>query len=148
MYNEELKEELIGAVLNKVYVNRVKFDGFTLYDVDTLILETDKGNYKFTVEGDCCSTGYIDHLGIDRWLTKGFGKIEGVKDITLDLSDQDIANSSQESDCIYGVRIKTEHGRIHIEHRNSSNGYYGNDYRIEKIESIEPNLYMEVTESF
>lgn len=80
---------------------------------------------SFSVEGDCCSSSWIEHLELP-------GDIKGA--ILLSVEDsapitQDHEEHDQESggDCIsvYNTAFRTDRGDIVLEYRNSSNGFYG-----------------------
>lgn len=79
---------------------------------------------SFSVEGDCCSHSWIEHLEMP-------GDIVGATLLDVDDSapiTQDHAEHDGEyPECIsvYNTSFKTDRGEIVLEFRNSSNGYYG-----------------------
>lgn len=77
----------------------------------------------FGVEGDCCSSSWIEHLELP-------GDIVGATLLSVDDSapiTQDHDTHDECGDCIsvYNTSFKTDRGEIILEYRNSSNGYYG-----------------------
>lgn len=128
----EAREKMIGAIIKKVYVNQTKKGGFTLFDLSAFLLETDKGFFRVDVYGDCCSTGYIDHISLPY--TVDNRTIKSLREVKL---QGEFAPTAQEDDKVYGLVIELDSDQIFLEYRNSSNGYYGSDY---DIEEIEPNL--------
>jgi len=98
-------EQIIGQTLKSVYINQDKTD---------IIVECENGKfYPFVTDGDCCSETWIEHVTLP-WREE---KIEKVEEIDLG----DAMPTRQEHDCLYGISI----GSLHVEFRNSSNGYYG-----------------------
>lgn len=80
---------------------------------------------SFGVEGDCCSSSWIEHLETP-------GDIVGAKvlsfddsgPVTQDHPEHDEANGG-DSISVYNTVVSTDRGDIVMEYRNSSNGYYG-----------------------
>lgn len=140
------KDELIGAEVSKIYVNKVAKGGYTLFDLNSVLLETNKGNFVIEVYGDCCSTGYIDHIGLDVYSSDTSYVIEQISDVG-DISGE-FANTAQDSDAVYGLKIKFERGGLLLEYRNSSNGYYGSSYEIKRMLEPITEFWEELTESF
>lgn len=143
--NSGIKDKMIGAKLQKIYVNRVEKGGFTLFNIDSVLLETDQGLFKVYVYSECCSQGYIDHIGMPYYLGVGRRTITGFKDIEL---EGEFAPSSQEEDRVYGLIIELDQDKIFLEYRNSSNGYYGSDYQIEQVDLFIAEEWEEITDSF
>ena len=106
---------LVGHVIKHIYMNE-----------NNLKFETDKGNFVFTVNGDCCSSSYFyDFTGVEKLLNKEVKKVE---EIELDTKGKHEVNHDQLS--CYGFRFITEHpefGELSsvMSFRNDSNGYYG-----------------------
>jgi hypothetical protein len=80
---------------------------------------------RFSVEGDCCSHSWIEHLEMP-------GDIVGATLLSVDdsgpvVQDHDEHDEEQGGGCIsvYNTSFKTDRGEIILEYRNSSNGYYG-----------------------
>jgi hypothetical protein len=117
--NNGLKKlkELIGKKVRTIRMNE-----------DWLVFETDKGNYAFTVEGECCSHSYFyDFYGVKNLLQNG--EVLEVEEIELDVPDYTIKPENDEIEA-YGYRLTTEHeywGKKSsvFSFRNDSNGYYG-----------------------
>lgn len=116
-YGEGRFRDMIGRKLSTV----------TLNDDGAAVLFTfDEGpTARFDVEGDCCSTSWVEHLELP-------GNIKGatvlsVDDsvpITQDHSEHDEDNGG-DSIQVYNTVFRTDRGDIVLEYRNSSNGYYG-----------------------
>jgi hypothetical protein len=118
MYNgfEKLKE-LVGKKIQKIRM-----------DEDWLVFETDKGNYAFTVGGDCCSHSFFyDFYGVKNLLQNG--EVLEVEEIELDVPEYTIKPENDKIEA-YGYRLTTAHeywGKKSsvFSFRNDSNGYYG-----------------------
>jgi hypothetical protein len=82
-----------------------------------LRLDTDSGFKYFHAEGDCCSNSWFENVEI----LGTFGKVLSVEDLPMPPEEW------KEGECInfYGISIKMVSGRVDIDYRNSSNGYYG-----------------------
>lgn len=72
----------------------------------------------FTVDGDCCSQSWIEHLEMPN---------DVVGATLLDVEDVGMGEIDDPEYClqVYNTRFKTDRGEIVLEYRNSSNGYYG-----------------------
>lgn len=107
-------ESIVGAIVNRIAM-----------DEDTLVFDTDKGLFAFTVYGDCCSLSYFyDFYGVDKLL--GNGPVTEVHEVELDQSDVQQRDYTQ----AYGFSLVTEHPTWGAQtsvfsFRNDSNGYYG-----------------------
>lgn len=110
-------ENMIGKTLKAVTLGAAK-DRVTFDFADGF-------SRSFGVEGDCCSSSWIEHLELP-------GDIEGatllsVQDsapITQSHADHDEACGDSFIE-VYNTAFKTDRGEIVLEYRNSSNGYYG-----------------------
>lgn len=110
-------------ILNRP-LDRVEHDGRNV----TFWFEDGKG-VRYTVEGDCCSSSWIEHITIPSGIK---GKvITEVKDAPMNFAGYPVDDGVSESD-EYGEYIQVYHnafvtdaGEIILEYRNSSNGYYG-----------------------
>jgi len=124
-YNESLKKKIIGAKLRGVF--RI--------DTDALRIETDRGNIRVSVSGECCSSSiFYDYIvpeecygaeiiDFDDWDREG------------KVPDEMYVNKKAEEVCgednwysdylsIWDVIFKTKNGDVLLRHVNSSNGYY------------------------
>lgn len=72
----------------------------------------DGSKRAFGVEGDCCSSSWIEHLELTS---------EIIGATLLEVSDSGLGDSLK----VYNTRFITNRGEIVLEFRNSSNGYYG-----------------------
>jgi len=79
----------------------------------------DGGSQSFTVEGDCCSSSWIEHIEVPD-------RIAGAE-ITNVTEDMEEPGEVEGHEClkVYQTRFITSRGEIVLEYRNSSNGYYG-----------------------
>lgn len=141
------QESLVGAKIKKVYVNKTKVQGYTLFDVCAVLLDTSKGFYSISVGADCCSDGYIDHIELpyeyDMEMTGEITEVRAMPNIEAP------AASKQSVDKIYGLCIQLRKGGALIfEYRNSSNGYYGSYHTIAKVAAPDMDEWVELTESF
>lgn len=123
-------KDLIGTVVNKLYVN-----------IEYLKFETDKGNFVYTVVGDCCSCSFFyDFYGVENLLGR---KIKEVKEVELHPTDLFVIPDKGDCTAVYGFSITLEpkEGDFYGEStavfsfRNESNGYYGG--WIERVEDRE-----------
>lgn len=131
------EDKMIGAKIRKIYVNQTKKGGYTLFDLNAVLLDTDRGFYGIYVFGECCHDdydGYIGHIELD-------GRVEGKTIKAL----RDVEFSSRAA---YGLAIGLNRGQIFLEYRNSDNGYYGSDYGIEAVRNPDFGQWEELTESF
>lgn len=90
--------------------------------------ETDKGTVKITADGDCCSNSWFEHVDDD-------GIVGGLVTAVEDSGTPDgwVEPKADDHECLqfYFTTISTTKGRLFIEMRNSSNGYYGGHYNVE-----------------
>jgi hypothetical protein len=107
-------QAVVGAKVNRIAM-----------DEDTLVFDTDKGLFAFTVSGDCCSCSYFyDFYGVDKLLENG--PVTAVGEIELDQSEV----VQRECTVAYGFQLITENDKWGeqtsvFSFRNDSNGYYG-----------------------
>lgn len=125
-YHEPLKKKINGAKLHGVYRT----------GVDTLRIETDRGNIRFSVCGDCCSTSIFydfivpeecygaEIIDIDDWNRDS--KVPDEAYVTKKAEEVCGGEDNWYSEClsIWDVIIKTKNGDVLLRHVNSSNGYY------------------------
>lgn len=89
-------------------------------DDDIITFNFEDGSESYCVEGDCCSTSWIEHLTIPDNVQGS--KVISVEELTIG-EQQEINNYEYLQ--VYETRIRTNRGDIVLEYRNSSNGYYG-----------------------
>ena len=114
-----LKDDLVGRILKGVSLSE---------DKQTLTIDIDgAGEKRYGVEGNCCSSSWIEYLEIPDGVLGS--KVIEVEELSMDESDENKKHCDRckESDClqVYQTLIKTEKGTISLEYRNDSNGYYG-----------------------
>lgn len=110
-YYALLNAPAIGKVIQSIAIDD---------DRERLTIVTPEGeSIVWTVDGDCCSASWIEHLTIPD-------KIVGAE-ITDIRDGGTIEVPSQDHEClnVYFTTIRTNRGEIVVEYRNSSNGYYG-----------------------
>lgn len=108
-------KELIGVTITRLLVSD---------DKQYLKIETDKDSIYYGAEGDCCSNSWIESIEAPEMpqtivaVDEGDGvELKGVCN-----------NEGYEPDLLqqYKTVLRCAKGEsIHIEYRNSSNGYYG-----------------------
>lgn len=104
-------EELVGANIEKVGMD----DSF-------LKFWTDKGEFLYMVEGDCCSWSYFhDFVGVGKLIDNG--PVLSTREVSVECDDDGYLQA-------YGFEIVTEHPlwgeqTSVVSFRNESNGYYG-----------------------
>jgi hypothetical protein len=117
--------------LNIIFGSGHLFEGMLGRTIDTVALSADKAQIvfrfqdggedaMFEVEGDCCSTSWIEHLEVPN-------DVKGA--VLTDVANGDYVVGESESEYeevkVYSTSFKTTKGEIILEFRNSSNGYYG-----------------------
>lgn len=116
--------ELIGRVILSVSVND---------DQSIMVFDTDIGHVSYETEGDCCSeTWFSDVLNISNIIGVAVNKVE-----KIDLTDYNVEDgrTRQEYDEAYGYKLTTNKGTAEIIFRNSSNGYYGGEIYLYKVDT-------------
>lgn len=78
----------------------------------------DGSSVRFGVEGDCCSSSWIEHLEMPDDIAGQ--TITEVFDDRIEQQDQEYGLLQ-----VYHTRFRTPKGDIVLEYRNESNGYYG-----------------------
>lgn len=104
------------------------FDGMLNKKIASVVLEKSKDiltfNFDdntlqaFTVEGDCCSSSWVEHLDMPN-------DVEGATLLSIEeLGTEEVKDPEHECLLVYQVHFNTDRGTIALEFRNSSNGYY------------------------
>lgn len=110
-------KDMIGKKLASVSLNETK---------DRITFRFDDGSERaFGVEGDCCSSSWIEHLEMPGDVAGA--TLTAVTDsapITQDHAEHDDENGGDSIE-VYNTVFRTDRGDIVLEYRNSSNGYYG-----------------------
>ena len=117
-YPESDAKPLLGKVLDRVGVSADR-ERFTLHFAD--------GTSKaLGVEGECCSSSWIEHLEAPEDLRGAI--LVGVENSgRAPWDDHDCRKVRCEHDslAVYHTVFHTTRGDIILEYRNDSNGYYG-----------------------
>lgn len=105
---------------NKALIGK-KIKSFTTStgDIHAVLDMLDGRKFQYTVDGDCCSSTWIEHITIPP-------DIEGAT--LLEVRDSDPIEAFEEDHeylQVYHTTFVTDKGEIILEYRNSSNGYYG-----------------------
>ena len=141
-------KRLIGSRVKKIFLNE-----------DYLRFETDKGNFNFCVDGDCCSLSvFYDFFGVKKLLSGN--EIVGVSEVDLkptditqdEYGDDKDKKSYQESIQVYGYQIFTKDpvlGEVTsvLSFRNYSNGCYGGSLEDDKDGLVMPEIFDDVLET-
>lgn len=112
-------KELIGKKVLTVFMNNNK-DKFSIFFDDNTTA-------RFHVEGDCCSSSWIEHLTYPDDLKEA--EILDITEQTMEAREDPEYEYLQ----VYETRFRTTKGDIVLEYRNSSNGYYGGYLVLESI---------------
>ena len=105
---------------------------------------TDKGDYCFIAEGDCCSSSWIEHFENVAMLFDN--KIDEIQDITSFVDEEDITDECVQ---VYGIKfIVLGRGTAILEFRNGSNGYYGGWIEMVDEEDCKGEEFKPITEDF
>ena len=127
--------------IRHVFVNESKTKLFLQTENPTEI-------FQFNCEGDCCSSTWIEHLTIEGEV---FGQpivaVDHVKESEVFQAIGDSLDSTQLLD--YADAFRTPMGKLTVEYRNESNGYYSGslDYA-GKISSAVGEKIIQITEDF
>jgi hypothetical protein len=95
-------------------------------DRQALLFQTTEGDIKVSVDADCCSYTWVEHIELPAL---GFPAIVTAV-AELDLPEPEDKTSTFHNEYVdvlafYGCKITTDRGEIVIDYRNDSNGYYG-----------------------
>lgn len=139
-------KELEGKIVEKVFVDDKQH---------TLVFVTDTGEQiAYATEADCCSeTWFADIVGIEAILgykstsNNLFRKIREIQLLDMEWYPVEDGRSRQETDRAYGYRLWTPLGRTAIAFRNSSNGYYGGNISLCKVQ-IDTSKMKQITEDW
>ncbi len=119
---------LIGSKLIEVRVDRDY----------SLSLITDKGEFGFYADADCCSESWIEHFESpsEPEIILSFEEID-ISGVDFQYPEGRKENPG-EQECLqqYFYKITTEKASYLIEMRNSSNGYYGGWLRFSALKSL------------
>lgn len=119
--------------MNKHWTEIVK--GETLLGVsggsDTITLTTDKHVVTLRAYGDCCSSSWFEHC--DEVGAIGGQIVEFTNDPMPEGNFPD--NVGDEYFSYDFVTLRTTKGRVHIEMRNSSNGYYSGYIDVDVVDA-------------
>lgn len=118
--------DLKGETLKRVWMSS---------DRQELVFECASGSYKFVLDNDCCSDGWVEHFT----LPYSFGSGVEITEITEKSMDA-LIPTTQDVDLIYSYSFNLKSNKnifsrnqIHFEFRNSSNGYYGSSMDFEGV---------------
>lgn len=93
------------------------------HNSSTITLTTTNHEVVLSAEGDCCSHSWFEH--VDDFDAVGGEITEFTNDDPYHDEDRpDIVDRYDHMEYQF-MTLKTTKGRVHIEMRNSSNGYYG-----------------------
>lgn len=117
-----LKSVVVGkrGDKDKIPSGSSAYGGVFGQNVDTIAFVCEEGTWTFLADGDCCSQSYIDSVDGPK-----SGKILDVEQpewgdaIAKDETDDGLTQFYRTTLLIEGK------GRLDIEYRNESNGYYG-----------------------
>lgn len=110
--------ELWGASEMVEHLKGKHFKSANETDANTCI-ETDEGALSFVIEGECCSSSWVESIEVPHGVV-------GAEIVDVQVPELRCTNDElHECLRIYECRIKTTRGDVVIDFRNSSNGYYG-----------------------
>lgn len=94
-------------------------------------------HFIFEVEGDCCSSSWIESVDLETLKGSTLLDIEGIEMESewIYADSYKTENDHEEHDCLkyYSIKLKTSKGYVDIEFRNASNGYYGASCKLYKV---------------
>lgn len=89
-------------------------------DDSAILLETTDGDIAAQAEGDCCSITWIEDVSLPAL---GFpANVISAEVLNLPFPEEQPDYGETKA---YGFKVETDKGRLNIEYRNESNGYYG-----------------------
>lgn len=140
MYEDKDLTRMIGSTIKRIFMNE-----------EFLKFETDKGNFVYSVDGDCCSTSvFYDFYGVKKLFGKVVKSVESVELLESDRPKD--KKEYQESISVYGYRITTEDEKLGdvssvFSFRNYSNGYYGGSMGTSSDQEVKPEIFDDVIET-
>lgn len=105
-------------------------------DLYEIAFDTNWGEVKWKVEGDCCSSSWIESVDVLPGLVDSVRAIE-LEEIPFFEQGTGLVEAKsnlQEYHQFYGIEINTYNGTGVIDFRNSSNGYYGGWMNVSYVE--------------
>ena len=112
---DDVLEVLVGSTVQELLLSQ---------DATEMTFVTDKGDFSFYCDADCCSESWINHINFVDALLGGTVITTDAVDMHSALGVEPEA-TRQEVDQVLLHRVTTDKGVCVIEFRNSSNGYYG-----------------------
>lgn len=109
---------------------------------DDLYLMTDRGLYRLSPEGECCSHCYIQHVN-GAWALARGAVISSVENIELPPVPEEEANDVSD---VWGHRITTDKGNCSIEMRLDHNGYYGGSLDVSLVTAWPQGVHSDCAE--
>lgn len=94
---------------------------------DRFTIETDRGTFVVVAEGDCCSNSWFENID-DAGVVGGL--VTRVESSDPPSGFEMPEWSGPDYIACYFTTIMTSKGRLLLEMRNSSNGYYGGYYGV------------------
>lgn len=92
----------------------------------TVLLNTDKGNYILNWVGDCCANCFLANIsGTDNLLDATITEAEDAEWVMRDEQEYEVIESM-------GTKLKTTKGHVTFESRVVHNGYYSGRIHISK----------------
>lgn len=136
--------DLAGDIVKRVWINKV----FTkiLFDLDS-----GRNGFLYFAQGDCCSESWVEHInGINALI--GYRIVDTQTTENEETDEKPKVPSYLEDDKIkkWKETIITTNGRVDIELRNRSNGYYQGCLVRQNFDRIEYNneKWAEVSHDF
>lgn len=102
---------------------------------ERITLLTSGGTFTLTAEGDCCSSSWFEHTDDDGIMGGVITSVEGTDPPAGWAMPPDGHEGSDYLQCTF-VTVATTKGRLCIELRNDSNGYYGGSIRLSGPEHL------------
>lgn len=107
---------------------------------------TTTGVLDYYCYGDCCSESWVNHVNdIDNLIDATVTQVEEIDFHSLLGIEPE--PTRQQDDKVLFHKVHTNKGTCLIEFRNSSNGYYGGSFELNK-EERKPEGLVDITEDF
>lgn len=136
-------KELLGKKITSIFLKDNKKE-------DSIIFNTDDGMLGFNTYAGCCSETYFsDIIDVKNILGETIIDIEDCRycDRCQQVNAIPFHKPRQDSDKIWGIKLKSTKGICQIIVRNSSNGYYSGEHSFNPDLKIDDSFF-EIKEDY
>ena len=134
-------DELVGHKILSMWINDTDEDLW--FEVD-IIGGRGSEYLHYRTEGDCCNRVWFCYFNFINFVFNR--RVMRTYDFAWeDVAKDDYLGGDDDEEKVM-FEIKVVGGVLHIEVRNSNNGYYGGDVRFIGVQSLRPNSVVRLTE--